>query len=1260
MTEESLTAEAVKCPPDIEAGLNDPPFFIPLLLGGVENVQAMVDSGCQCFSAVEEKLARRIGRNFIDIPPRPLQHAQGIAKGTRISQLVALDYDLDGWRSQLLAYVVPCLSHQLILGRPWLCREGVVMDIPRGELIIRKAGNMVVQESGRRPHPTRISIVSGSVMAGLLNQEPRQEDTQVQIFATNILDISRATYDLRPTKHPGSVDKGGPIDIHTIHVAGNTVPHKPKHETGKTKLPPELQEFKDLFDKESASGLPPHRGSMDHHVRLTTLPDGTQPNPPWGPLYPMSRDQLLELRTQLTGLMDKGWIRASSSAAGAPVLLVKKPSGGWRLCVDYRMLNSMTTSDRYPLPLIKETLRTLSGANWFTKVDVRAAFHKVRMAEGHESLTAFRTRFGLYEWLVCPFGLSGAPSTFQRYINAALAESLGLYATAYLDDVLIYSGGDRFDHMEKVKRVLTLLKEAGLHLDLEKCAFGVKEVRYLGYIVEAGKSLRPDPEKLRAVREWESPRNVREVRSFLGFANFYRDFIAKFSEVAAPLNRLTGKNTPFQWGEEEQSAFDALKKAFVSGPVLTQWDPARETLLEADCSGCALGGCLSQKVGGVWRPVAYHSAALTPERRNYTIHDKELLAIVECLKSWSAELQSVHKPFTIFTDHKNLEYFTSLRSLSERQCRWAEELSKYRYILQYRPGRLAGRPDALSRRPQDSNSSEATLQSVMRPESIQVAVLEAEEASKLPKGASLFADLHMQTLWDKAVLEDETYQVRLDAVQKGARSFPVSANTKQQIGDCAISAHGTLLWRGVIWLPTWEPLTTTVIQRAHESGLAGHPGKNTTFQILRRDYHWDGMSGDVARYVRNCHCYGAHISRKRRQGLLQPIPVASRYWSQISMDFMVDLPAKDDSKPRSLLVITDRLSKYVQLEATVSMAADHCARIFRDNWWRFRGFPSSIITDRGSDWLGSFWTTLCQITKINQLLSTAYHPQTDGGTERANQEVQAVLRMMVCFEQTDWPDCLPACQLALNNRDSSTTGVSPNLLLNGYTADTLQKSMLPLVKPKNPRGEAVAFLSHLQRGAELAQAAIAFQQQRQQEATNRSRRPAEKFLKGDMVWFAMRNIKTNRPSKKFDWLQVKYKVMEVPTPLTVVLDLPGSLHKTVHVDLLERAANDPLPSQKLQDSRPGPTVTLENEDATLDEWEVEEILCAKNARGKGKRQVLVKWKGYVNPTWHPLEVVQDAEALDRFEEQYGDAAHNDGPMRTKTRKQGRKETGTTT
>ncbi|XP_044715138.1 reverse transcriptase (RNA-dependent DNA polymerase) domain-containing protein [Hirsutella rhossiliensis] len=403
------------------------------------------------------------------------------------------------------------------------------------------------------------------------------------------------------------------------------------------KVPAEvLKEFRDLFSPEEAMKLPPHRPGVDHEVNLQPDKNGNEPPLPWGPLYNMSREEL--------------------SAAAAPVLF----------------------RDRYPLPSSRRPCRIWPRLS------------------GSPRKTAFRTRFGLYEWLVCPFGLSGAPASFQRYMNSVLREWLDDFVTAYLDDVLIYSSGSKADHEAKVRRVLQALADAGLHLDPAKCEFSVQEVKYLGFIVNAGKGIACDPEKQRAIREWEAPTTVKGVRSFLGFANYYRIFIPDYAKITQSLDALLKKGTAFHWGRAENEAFQELKRRFCESPVLKQWDPSLPTFLETDCSGYALGGVLSQEgPDGRRHACAFFSKRLSPAEYNYPIHDKEMLAIMRCLDNWNAELRSCG-PFTILTDHRNLEYFMTRQKLTERQSRWAAELSQFDFKLEYRPGSEAVVPDALS------------------------------------------------------------------------------------------------------------------------------------------------------------------------------------------------------------------------------------------------------------------------------------------------------------------------------------------------------------------------------------------------------------------------------------------------------------------------------------------------------------------------------------------------------------------------------------
>ncbi|KAK1912987.1 hypothetical protein P3342_004923 [Pyrenophora teres f. teres] len=511
----------------------------------------------------------------------------------------------------------------------WMDHQDVSIAPAKRSLFIHSRGIRVRCDEGIATR-SATHQVSASTFIGLIRRS-KDPKKRVQIFAASITDINKA---LAPKKA---------VDVRSL-------------------LPKQYQSYFELFNPKEASKLPPHRGpGVDHKIELESK-DGQQPQPPWGPLY--------------------RFIRVSSSPASSPVLFAKKPGGGLRLCIDYRALNAITRKDRYPLPLIRETLNNISKAKWFTKLDVIAAFHKIRVAEGDEWKTAFRTRFGLFEWLVTPFGMANSPSTFQRYINWTLREYLDEFCSAYLDDVLIYTDGSLRQHQDHVRKVLSKLQSAGLHVDIKKCEFEVKSTKYLGFIIDAGKGISIDPDKVKAIKEWEAPKTVKGVRSFLGFANFYRKFIRDFAKIATPLTRLTG-DVSFTWGKDEQAAFDKLKEIFVIEPVLATFDSERDTVLECDSSGYATGGVLSQ----------YDEEGKNNAHEcNYEIHDKELLAVVRCLEEWDAELRSV-KSFKVITDHKNLEYFMKPKMLSERQIRWAASLSRFNMEILYRPGKQNDLPE---------------------------------------------------------------------------------------------------------------------------------------------------------------------------------------------------------------------------------------------------------------------------------------------------------------------------------------------------------------------------------------------------------------------------------------------------------------------------------------------------------------------------------------------------------------------------------------
>ena len=494
---------------------------------------------------------------------------------------------------------------------------------------------------------------------------------------------------------------------------------------GSNKLPERYEEYSDVFSEELAAELADH-APHDHEINT----EGK--SPPYGPIYSLSSKELEVLRKYLDTNLERGWIRKSISPAGAPILFVNKKDGGLRLCVDYRGLNQVTVKNRYPLPLINETLDRLQGATVFTKLDLRDAYHRIRIKPGDEWKTAFRTRYGHFEYTVLPFGLANAPASFQAYINGALHDLLDRICVAYMDDILVYSKTEK-EHEQHVKVVLERLRRYRLFAKLSKCSFHTSSTSFLGFVVKTD-GIVMEEDRVDTIRNWPEPKSLRDVQVFLGLANFYRRFVQGFSKIAEPLTGLMRKDTTHKASvglpldKKAKEAFETLKGAFTSAPCLIHYDPFRAIRVETDASGHAIAAVLSQQknhfsepnfqpedepssvLGNAersvqlpneqshWHPVAFWSRKMSPAERNYEVHDQELLAIVKAFKHWRHYLEGSRFTIEVITDHNNLRHFMREVMLSRRQARWAEQLSAYDLVILYRKGQL-NPADAPSRRP---------------------------------------------------------------------------------------------------------------------------------------------------------------------------------------------------------------------------------------------------------------------------------------------------------------------------------------------------------------------------------------------------------------------------------------------------------------------------------------------------------------------------------------------------------------------------------
>jgi hypothetical protein len=402
--------------------------------------------------------------------------------------------------------------------------------------------------------------------------------------------------------------------------------------------------------------------------------------------------------------------------------------------------------------------------------------------------------------------------------------------------------------------------------------------------------------------------------------------------------------------------------------------------------------------------------------------------------------------------------------------------------------------------------------------------------------------------------------------------------------------------------------------------------------MVARQFFWPNMTREIRQFCANCdRCGRSKIWRDARKGLLKPLPVPDRFFQDLSIDFITDLPAERRGDNRYIMVITDRLLKSVVLEAMPNMEARKCAERFMQAWWRHHGFPRTLTSDRGGNWVSDFWAELCQLVGTERRLTTAYNPRSDGQVERWNQEIQAILRGVVNYAQTDWPSFLPGTMFAINNRQSSTHGMSPFYITHGYHPDPIQ-----LVEPEHPsKGGAAAMVERWNEAQEVAQAAMGWAQEQMEAQANRTRRPAEQFRVGDRVWLDLRNIKSPRTSKKLSWTHAKFTVTAVPFPHVVELNVPTGIHPRFHVELVRRAASNPLPSQQLDDSQPGPLLEASMDEE--EEWEIERVMRVEKTAWRGTELpwALVKWVGYVEPTWEPLDEVQHSDAFGRFREKYG-------------------------
>lgn len=1069
----------------------------------------------------------------------------------------------------------------------------------------------------------------------------------------------------------------------------------------------------------------------------------TTADPPHGPIYNLSSTELVALSDYIHMALERGWISHSTSPAGAPILFVPKKDGTLRLCVDYRGLNKVTVKNRLALPLISEILDRVSGARVFSKIDLRDAYHRIPIRGVDRWKSAFRTRYGHFEYNVMPFGLTNAPATFQGYINKALAGLVDICCVVYLDDILIYSK-DEEEHAEHLRLVLERLEQYALYANEAKCEFFVDEVEYLGFRIRVD-GVQMDPSRVEAVSQWPTPTTHRELQVFLGFANFYRRFIEGYAHMSRVLTDKFkggkgGKHFgPWTWSTQEDEAFRGLVTAFTTAPILRHYDPTKPLLMTTDASAFAMSAILEQPHGDRWHPIAYWSRKFTAVESRYDTHDRELLAIVSGFRHWRHYVAGSEHATTVRTDHNNLVAWSRIEKLNMRQSRWAMELMPIDFHIEYLKGK-ANPADAPSRRPDyapgdaemetkaaalvpvlkhklglfRANTESAAVQSWVAAETQpRRAFLPGPRSNPVPVGEAptreeVNASSTVHPYWpedsdsDKETLigfepdvqatgnlphatlatptgiariaaaqvnpfmwENETENTMTLLIAELQRADPKLAAKRQrlatlptgkrgrgrkkdpvELGGYTVRGEDHVLYfkEKRLCVPDDAGVKLALLQRYHDAPLAGHFGAERTVELLQRHYHWENMEREVQTYVSSCRqCQWTHAKRHRPYGSMQPLEPASAPWRDLSMDFITDLPACTVRGARydAILVVVDRFTKMALYVPTrKDLRATGLADLIVDKVVSRFGVPATIVSDRGPVFTSVFWRELCASLQIRRRLSSAFHPQTDGQTERMNQTLEAYLRIFCNDKQDNWAALLPLAEFAYNASKHSVTKESPFFALMGYHPKASFEEFRVEDLRERLAGDRVPGLEERLSNLRNVHEAMATRLKQAVETMKRyaeGKTKAVSFKSGDYVMLSTKNLTVTQTKKK---LAPKFlgpiQIAEAVGANAYRLRLPDSwkIHDVVSVAFLEKWTQRDqtyLPKDVAHDT----LVTNEPpEGVTQDvQWEVEAILDRKR---KGNAFFYkVKWAGdwaKDKVTWEPEEHARDAdEVFDEFE-----------------------------
>ncbi|GAU25204.1 hypothetical protein TSUD_151040 [Trifolium subterraneum] len=909
-------------------------------VGSIEHieVQILIDGGSSD-NFVQPRIAK-----FLKLPIEPapvfkvlvgngeIMNAEGVIK--------QLPIDIQGHKLEVPAFLLPVAGVDVVLGASWLATLGPhVADYASLTLKFFLNGKFVtlVGEPLARPEPTQFHHLKRCCNTKAI----------AECFIVQRLKTTEAT------------------DIFK-ELPTNTEPE----------IAMLLHNYQEVF--KTPNGLPPTRA----HNHSIPLLEGSNPVKVKPYRYPHSQKTQIEHMVQ--DMLQQGIIQPSTSPFSSPIILVKKKDGTWRFCTDYRALNAITVKDSFPIPTVDELLDELFGAKHFSKLDLRSGYHQILLQPEDRYKTAFRTHQGHYEWLVMPFGLTNAPATFQSLMNTIFQNVLRKYVLVFFDDILVYSKTWQ-EHLKHLAAVLQVLQDNELFVKLSKCSFGVSEIEYLGHVVN-GQGVSMDKEKIQAVLDWPPPKNIKQLRGFLCLTGYYRRFIQSYAKIASPLTDLLKKEA-YVWTTQAKAAFQQLKNAITSAPVLALPNFTKTFILETDASGVGIGAVLHQE----GHPIAYFSKKLVPRNQKKSAYFREMLAIAEAIAKFRHYLLG-HK-FIIRTDQKSLRNLMEQTLQTPDQQEWLHRFLGYDFSIEYKPGKDNVVADALSR----------------------VMTLAWSEPQ--------FRLLHQIKAIQK---QDPTLvKIRMECAQHS------------QPGSHYTIKDDLLFWKQRIVIPHDGALIQQVLYELHTSPLGGHAGITRTVARVKAQFYWSDMKKDIVEYVQNCEiCQKAKTANTLPAGLLQPLPIPSQVWEDVAMDFITGLPLSHGYTV--ILVVIDRLTKYAHF---IPLKTDYTSKIvaeaFMHHIVKLHGMPKSIVSDRDKVFTSNFWQQLFKLQGTSLAMSSAYHPQSDGQSEVLNRTLELFLRCFTFNNPKAWYKALSWSEFWYNTAFQTSIGMTPFKALYGRDPPTL-------------------------------------------------------------------------------------------------------------------------------------------------------------------------------------------------------------------------------